>query len=141
MLTNNFKIKLSMYLFFYFYSLVNLFGLLIINKVYGLFAWFFYTGDLPMLDKYGIPIIICFNFCIYELLTVSMLINFRNKTQKRVHALNRDLPPPNEQFILDFEQLQSQFPVSLKLCCAASCISLCCFFFYLSIEGRKWLYF
>ncbi|XP_027913836.1 mediator of RNA polymerase II transcription subunit 23-like isoform X2 [Vigna unguiculata] len=33
-----------------------------------------------------------------------------NKTQKRVHALNRELPPPNEQFILDFEQLQSQFP-------------------------------
>ncbi|CAL5206700.1 unnamed protein product [Lathyrus oleraceus] len=33
-----------------------------------------------------------------------------NKTQKRVHAINRELPPPNEQFILDFEQLQSQFP-------------------------------
>ncbi|KAL2347739.1 hypothetical protein Fmac_001739 [Flemingia macrophylla] len=33
-----------------------------------------------------------------------------NKTHKRVHALNRELPPPNEQFILDFEQLQSQFP-------------------------------
>jgi len=43
------------------------------------------------------------------------IINFRNKTQKRVHALNRELPPPNEQFILDFEQLQSQFTVSLKL--------------------------
>lgn len=33
-----------------------------------------------------------------------------NKTQKRVHAINRELPPPNEQFIVDFEQLQSQFP-------------------------------
>ncbi|XP_019412778.1 PREDICTED: mediator of RNA polymerase II transcription subunit 23-like [Lupinus angustifolius] len=33
-----------------------------------------------------------------------------NKAQKRVHALNRDLPPPNEQFILDFEKIQSQFP-------------------------------
>ncbi|XP_024007851.1 mediator of RNA polymerase II transcription subunit 23 isoform X1 [Eutrema salsugineum] len=32
-----------------------------------------------------------------------------NKSQKRVHAPNRDLPPRNEQFILDFEQLQSQF--------------------------------
>jgi len=29
-----------------------------------------------------------------------------------VHAINRELPPPNEQFIVDFEQLQSQFPVS-----------------------------
>ncbi|KAF7808635.1 mediator of RNA polymerase II transcription subunit 23 [Senna tora] len=33
-----------------------------------------------------------------------------NKSQKRVLALNRELPPPNEQFLLDFEQLQSQFP-------------------------------
>ncbi|KAI8023504.1 Mediator of RNA polymerase II transcription subunit 23 [Camellia lanceoleosa] len=33
-----------------------------------------------------------------------------NKTQKRVTALNRELPPRNEQFLLDFEQLQSQFP-------------------------------
>ncbi|XP_061375286.1 mediator of RNA polymerase II transcription subunit 23 isoform X2 [Gastrolobium bilobum] len=33
-----------------------------------------------------------------------------NKTQKRVLAVNRELPPPNEQFILDFEQIQSQFP-------------------------------
>ncbi|KAF5450349.1 hypothetical protein F2P56_030709 [Juglans regia] len=32
-----------------------------------------------------------------------------NKTQKRVHALNRELPPRNEQFLIDFEQLQSQF--------------------------------
>ncbi|CAM8880791.1 unnamed protein product [Rhodiola kirilowii] len=32
-----------------------------------------------------------------------------NKSQKRVNALNRELPPPNEQFILDFEQLQNQF--------------------------------
>ncbi|KAI4357583.1 hypothetical protein L6164_001522 [Bauhinia variegata] len=32
-----------------------------------------------------------------------------NKTQKRVHALNRGLPPPNEQFLQDFEQLQNQF--------------------------------
>lgn len=33
-----------------------------------------------------------------------------NKTQKRVLALNRELPPRNEQFLIDFEQLQSQFP-------------------------------
>lgn len=32
-----------------------------------------------------------------------------NKTQKRIVALNRELPPPNEQFILDFEQLLTQF--------------------------------
>lgn len=32
-----------------------------------------------------------------------------NKTQKRILALNRELPPRNEQFLLDFEQLQSQF--------------------------------
>ncbi|XP_019179352.1 PREDICTED: mediator of RNA polymerase II transcription subunit 23 [Ipomoea nil] len=32
-----------------------------------------------------------------------------NKTQKRVTALNRELPPQNEQFLIDFEQLQSQF--------------------------------
>lgn len=33
-----------------------------------------------------------------------------NKAQKRVTALNRELPPPNEQFIADFEQVQRQFP-------------------------------
>ncbi|CAA0817154.1 Mediator of RNA polymerase II transcription subunit 23 [Striga hermonthica] len=33
-----------------------------------------------------------------------------NKTQKRVTAINRDLPPPNEQFLQDFEQIQRQFP-------------------------------
>ncbi|KFK44411.1 hypothetical protein AALP_AA1G253700 [Arabis alpina] len=32
-----------------------------------------------------------------------------NKSHKRVHAPNRDLPPRNEQFISDFEQLQTQF--------------------------------
>ncbi|KAM7270808.1 hypothetical protein ACFE04_030022 [Oxalis oulophora] len=32
-----------------------------------------------------------------------------NKTQKRVHAPNRELPPRNEQFLADFELLQSQF--------------------------------
>lgn len=32
-----------------------------------------------------------------------------NKAQKRVTALNRELPPRNEQFPIDFEQLQSQF--------------------------------
>ncbi|PON62724.1 hypothetical protein PanWU01x14_136360 [Parasponia andersonii] len=32
-----------------------------------------------------------------------------NKTQKRVVALNRELPPRNEQFLSDFEQIQSQF--------------------------------
>lgn len=41
-------------------------------------------------------------------------INFRNRTQKRVTALNRDLPPRNEQFLVDFEQLQNQFPVSFE---------------------------
>ncbi|XP_038985273.1 mediator of RNA polymerase II transcription subunit 23 [Phoenix dactylifera] len=33
-----------------------------------------------------------------------------NKMQKRVTAPNRDLPPRDEKFILDFEQLQGQFP-------------------------------
>ncbi|KAF3432138.1 hypothetical protein FNV43_RR26877 [Rhamnella rubrinervis] len=32
-----------------------------------------------------------------------------NKTQKRVIAFNRELPPRNEQFLSDFEQIQSQF--------------------------------
>ncbi|WCJ33600.1 Mediator of RNA polymerase II transcription subunit 23 [Euphorbia peplus] len=32
-----------------------------------------------------------------------------NKAQKRVLAINRDLPPRNEQFLVDFEQLQTQF--------------------------------
>ncbi|CAI0451325.1 unnamed protein product [Linum tenue] len=33
-----------------------------------------------------------------------------NRAQKRIHALNRDLPPRNEQFLIDFEQLRLQFP-------------------------------
>ncbi|KAL3830745.1 hypothetical protein ACJIZ3_019547 [Penstemon smallii] len=33
-----------------------------------------------------------------------------NKAQKRVTAINTELPPPNEQFLNDFEQIQSQFP-------------------------------
>ncbi|XP_019424087.1 PREDICTED: mediator of RNA polymerase II transcription subunit 23-like isoform X2 [Lupinus angustifolius] len=33
-----------------------------------------------------------------------------NKAQKRVLALNRELPPPNEQFLQDFMQLKNQFP-------------------------------
>ncbi|KAL0695236.1 hypothetical protein Bca4012_062416 [Brassica carinata] len=33
----------------------------------------------------------------------------RNKSQKRVHAPVRDLPPRNDQFIVDFEKLQTQF--------------------------------
>ncbi|VFQ80651.1 unnamed protein product [Cuscuta campestris] len=32
-----------------------------------------------------------------------------NKAQKRVTALNREFPPQNEQFLIDFEHLQSQF--------------------------------
>ncbi|KAG7016782.1 Mediator of RNA polymerase II transcription subunit 23 [Cucurbita argyrosperma subsp. argyrosperma] len=32
-----------------------------------------------------------------------------NKAQKRVVAINRELPPRNEQFLLDFEQIQNQF--------------------------------
>ncbi|XP_047969283.1 mediator of RNA polymerase II transcription subunit 23 isoform X2 [Salvia hispanica] len=36
--------------------------------------------------------------------------HYQNKTQKRVTAINRELPPPNEQFLFDFEQIQSQFP-------------------------------
>ncbi|KAH0918153.1 hypothetical protein HID58_025813 [Brassica napus] len=32
-----------------------------------------------------------------------------NKSQKRVHAPSRDFPPGNEQFIVDFEQLHTQF--------------------------------
>ncbi|KAJ0435823.1 putative mediator complex, subunit Med23 [Helianthus annuus] len=33
-----------------------------------------------------------------------------NKTQKRITALNIDIPPRDAQFLPDFEQLQSQFP-------------------------------
>ncbi|XP_049935782.1 mediator of RNA polymerase II transcription subunit 23 isoform X2 [Nymphaea colorata] len=33
-----------------------------------------------------------------------------NKMQKRITAIHRELPPSNEQFLLDFEQLQAQFP-------------------------------
>ena len=40
---------------------------------------------------------------------------FRNKLQKRVTALNRDLPPRDEQFISDYEQLRMQFPVSIRI--------------------------
>lgn len=47
-----------------------------------------------------------------EFLLIVEELMLRNKTQKRVLALNRELPPRNEQFLLDFEQLQSQFPVS-----------------------------
>ena len=39
-----------------------------------------------------------------------LLLN-RNKSQKRVHAPSRDFPPGNEQFIVDFQQLQTQFNV------------------------------
>ncbi|XP_021746829.1 mediator of RNA polymerase II transcription subunit 23-like [Chenopodium quinoa] len=54
-----------------------------------------------------------------------------NKAQKRVTALNRDLPPPNEQFVSDFEQALRQFPdqEQLRLVTEAVLISLvlqCC---------------
>ncbi|GKV11192.1 hypothetical protein SLEP1_g22465 [Rubroshorea leprosula] len=39
-----------------------------------------------------------------------------NKTQKRVLALNRELPPRNEQFLLDFQQLQGQFGEQDQVC-------------------------
>jgi hypothetical protein len=32
-----------------------------------------------------------------------------------VTALNRDLPPRDEQFISDYEQLRMQFPVSIRI--------------------------
>ena len=63
-------------------------------------------------------------FVFVSFLLIVGIIDSRNKTQKRVVALNRDIPPPNEQFLVDFEQLQNQFPVSLKLCCAPSCLFL-----------------
>jgi mediator of RNA polymerase II transcription subunit 23 len=49
-----------------------------------------------------------------------------NKSQKRVHAPNRDLPPRNEQFLLDFELLQSQFndPEQLRTITESVLISL-----------------
>ncbi|KAH7516298.1 hypothetical protein FEM48_Zijuj10G0120400 [Ziziphus jujuba var. spinosa] len=34
---------------------------------------------------------------------------FRKKAEKRVIAFNRELPPENEQFLLVFEEIQSQF--------------------------------
>ncbi|XP_010552683.1 PREDICTED: mediator of RNA polymerase II transcription subunit 23 [Tarenaya hassleriana] len=49
-----------------------------------------------------------------------------NKTQKRVHAPNRELPPGNEQFLLDFEQIRSQFgePDQLRVITESVLISL-----------------
>lgn len=52
------------------------------------------------------------NLCFSVLLILN--VNYRNKTQKRVTAINRELPPPNEQFLFDFEQIQSQYPVSFQ---------------------------
>ncbi|XVE85456.1 hypothetical protein DITRI_Ditri17bG0092500 [Diplodiscus trichospermus] len=52
-----------------------------------------------------------------------------NKTQKRVLALNRDLPPRNEQFLLHFEQLHTQFGDQLRSVTESVLISLviqCC---------------
>ena len=46
-------------------------------------------------------------FVFVSFLLIVGIIDSRNKTQKRVVALNRDIPPPNEQFLLDFEQLQN----------------------------------
>ncbi|MCD7459502.1 hypothetical protein HAX54_041126 [Datura stramonium] len=45
-----------------------------------------------------------------------------NKTQKRVTALNRELPPRNEQFLLDFGQLQSQFTDQEQLSAVAESV-------------------
>lgn len=54
-----------------------------------------------------------FVFFIFNMFIISgKTLIFRNKKQKRVTALNRELPPRNEQFLLDFGQLQSQFAVS-----------------------------
>ncbi|CAN4123377.1 unnamed protein product [Withania somnifera] len=45
-----------------------------------------------------------------------------NKTQKRVTALNRELPPRNEQFLLDFGQLQCQFTDQEQLSAVAESV-------------------
>lgn len=56
-----------------------------------------------------------FVFFIFNMFIISgKNLIFRNKKQKRVTALNRELPPRNEQFLLDFGQLQSQFAVSFE---------------------------
>lgn len=70
-----------------------------------------------ILSKLTLLIIGLVAFCAGILINCGIII-CRNKTQKRVLALNRELPPRNEQFLLDFEQLQSQFAVSLgfKIC-------------------------
>ena len=38
----------------------------------------------------------------------------RNKLKKRVLAFSKELPPPNEQFVLDFEKIRGQFLVSMR---------------------------
>lgn len=60
-----------------------------------------------------LEVIYCSTLMICDKCSLFMKINYRNKTQKRVIALNRDIhiPPCDGQFLLDFEQLQSQFPV------------------------------
>ncbi|PIA26633.1 hypothetical protein AQUCO_09100060v1 [Aquilegia coerulea] len=69
--------------------------------------------SLEKIRKLSVPHFLIWNFqfmCLVVLLVTRKMFSFRNKLQKRVTALNRDLPPPNEQFLFDFEQLQSQFP-------------------------------
>lgn len=53
------------------------------------------------------------SLCGTSLILISVT-RFRNKAQKRVLAINRELPPRNEQFLLDFEQIQNQFAVSCR---------------------------
>ncbi|KAM7275982.1 hypothetical protein ACFE04_017848 [Oxalis oulophora] len=51
-----------------------------------------------------------FNLYLGQKLSQTTYDDSRNKAQKRVDAVNRKLdPPPNEQFLLDFKEIQSQF--------------------------------
>lgn len=89
--------------------------------------------------------------CMLKLWYIMILRRFiyRNKAQKRVTA-NRELPPRNEQFLIDFEQLQSQFPVSfiINTCFAVRndwFITWLCFFLCFTISrtrnSNSWQYF
>lgn len=60
----------------------------------------------------------CFWFwlwCCIGLADFVVYVYVRNKLQKRVTAPHGELPPRDEQFILDFEQLQGQFPVCIRI--------------------------
>lgn len=72
----------------------------------------FHHAEFKLETILYLSLLIKFMELIFLLIDILVDGNYRNKTLKRVTAINRELPPPNEQFLFDFEQIQSQFPVS-----------------------------